>query len=146
MDAVPVLIAILVAAGSGLAIWSSQAEPAAEPGEPKIASITAAQVRAFQAQADAACLCARQTGNAECWADFDRTLARYEHASADTMCEEGSVSQVCFPPFDGPEQEDGSGQEGTCILRERSYGACSAEEERTRQAAARSRQEQGCSD
>ena len=135
------LIALLLVAGSGLAIWSSRAEPAAEPepAQPKIASITEAQVRAFQAQADAACLRARQ-GDAEGWAEFDRALERYEHASSDTLCEEESVSEVCFPPFDE------SGEGGPCILRARSYGACSAEEERSRRAAARSRQEPGCSD
>jgi hypothetical protein len=135
------LIAILLVAGSGLAIWSSRAEPAAEPepAQPKIASITAAQVQAFQAQADAACLRARQ-GDAEGWAEFDRALARYDHRGSDTLCAEESVSQVCFPPFD----EFGEG--GTCILRARSYDACSAEEERSRRAEARARQEQGCSD
>ena len=101
---------------------------------------TEPQLREFQAQADAACMCDRHRPNAsqerECWAEFDRNIARFEHFDTSTMCMEESVSEVCF----------GSSITGQnrCVLKQREYGTCSAAEAREQIAQARSSGESGC--
>ena len=104
-----ILIAGAAAAGGWWLLWTDAA---------RFAHPTAAQLRDLQAQADAACLCARRTGdsrNGECWAEFERSLTRYEYSEEASMCMDGSTHAICFE------------QSGTdCILRDRGYGACSA--------------------
>jgi hypothetical protein len=152
---VPALIGVLLLATAGL-WWRAATRPIAPlaPGTPTAqlgrgtpaapvgrGMPTAAQVRTLQAQSDAACRCARRLGNdprnAGCWAEFNRNLSRFAHSDTGTACGEESVSLVCF----------GSSESGEpCVSRQRSYGACSDEEAREREARAGAGEHQGCSD
>jgi hypothetical protein len=152
---VPAQIGVLLLATAGL-WWRAATRPTAPlaPGTPAAQvgretpaaplggrTPTAAQVLTLQAQSDAACRCARRLGddpwNAGCWAEFNRDLSRFAHSETATACGEESVSLECF----------GGGFAGEpCVSTQRSYGACSDEEERDREARAHAGGERGCSD
>lgn len=102
---------------------------------------TRTELASLQASADAACRCGRTRGRPNddrCWADYRRSVARFEPESVATACAEESTSIDCF----GPGAPFGENQ--VCVSTGRMYGACSDAEERTRLAGARRRQSGGC--
>jgi hypothetical protein len=120
-----IIVAILATAAAG---WRLLGEPPAPA--PKIASITASDVKALQAQADGACLCARnkgKVGDKRCWAEFEEKVARYEHSESLFLCGSESPLEIHFPSDNGAE-----GMSERVVLKRRSYNACTAEEERFR--------------
>lgn len=110
--------AIVSAAGGA---WLLTARPAAMDAVPSRPAVpTAAERQRLQAQADAACGCGRRKSSPwdkDCWAPFERSLARYEHTESATLCGDLSVGLVCFGPADE-----------ACIFRQRQFNACSDEE------------------
>jgi hypothetical protein len=116
--------AVLVAiAGTGL--WVATTDL---PGS---VIATPTQIHAMQVRADAACVCARgredMQGRGQCWADFEREVARYAHQEMSGLCEDSNTS-ICFVAS--------AGQNPRCIAKARPRGACSDDEARLAQARA----------
>ena len=132
---------VLLGLVAGIAWWQPSLRPA-ETGRPpeRLSVPNATQIRQLQEQADAACRCDRRSPDVPwdqaCWADFDRTIAMFEHWQTGSACMEESTSQVCFGQGVIPTPE-------RCLFKERSYGACSAEEEQQRRTLAEASNE-GC--
>src|SRR5262249_34894656 len=109
-------------------------------------SVSAAELRALQNQADAACRCARTSGQgygSPCWRGYQRSLASFETYASAASCTQEAMASDCIGRLDMDVDVDAP---GACIVTQRPYGACSAEEYRARQAAARARHQSGCSD
>lgn len=132
--------AAVFAAGAWLQLRPAPAAVASAPvvGEKAGTIPTRAQVASLQLQAEAACRCARPLNdpwNRDCWAGFQRSLARYDHSGMASACAQESVSLECFGP-EGPNR--------LCVVTGRPYGACNAAEEQTLRARARARGGSGC--
>ena len=139
-------VALLAAAGAWWRLRPAPAEPAptatAAAARPAPAAPTPAQLRELQAKAEAACLCARKLDgdpwNKGCWADFERSVDRWEHSEFATACLDESVAGVCFSP------DDESPANERCVYRERPYRSCSEAEAVARRAEARAAGNRGC--
>lgn len=106
----------------------SAGEPA--PSTDASAYLAAAQLPELQEAATNACLCTRRRGieaKAECWNDFDATVARYRHASEASACGPGSSAYLTFaiPAEGGADPFDTS---SLTVMTEFPYGACSTAE------------------
>ena len=138
------IIIVVVVAGLAVATgaWVLRPQASAVTGNVAKALPTADERIALQAEADAACACSRNRGDApqsgSCWADFERRLARFEYSTQSMACMEESTTSVCFGSFEEP------GYFESCVLLQRPYGACSAEEARLGEARARASTDSGC--
>ncbi len=138
-----IVFALLLAASlwwltQPLAADATNMQPVPEFGSSNGPIPTRAEFTDLQRKTDAACLCGRARGgpwDEQCWADYQRSVARFEPASMASACAEQSTSVDCFGP---------AGENQLCVSTGRMYGACSDAEQQTRMAAARRRNQSGC--
>jgi len=118
--------AIILAAGVGW--WLFRPEPASIPATAPKATAgripTRAEMDAMETQAGDACRCARRLPAASaartpCWAEFERSIGRFPHSEASSMCMPLSATVICF----GDDMEN-------CIVKDHDGGACTSEEAR----------------
>lgn len=90
---------------------------------------TNAEIDMMEQQAGHACRCARQRHErpwqSACYAEFNQTVARYEHEEWSAMCAPISDTVACFTLGNGQQR---------CITRDWGGDACSLEEARTLEA------------
>ena len=91
--------ALLAPAAGATFAWGPAplADPPAAPSGPEMP--VRAEVAAFQAQAEQACRCARtrpdEQGKKDCWAGFERAIARWPHGEQTSLCQ-FSLNGICF--------------------------------------------------